>query len=439
MGGTLADVWGVRGDTWTELTSTNSVPGPRRGAPLVYDPARGTAVLFGGLDETGKHADIWEWSGSSWADRTATSGAGPIARSEHTMTYGGGKVWLFGGSTAGGIVDELWTWDGTWTNVPKSGDWPGGRRAGTLLYDSDRDALVLVGGVASTGLYATDFWEYAEGAWSQYALVGPPTDLGRRQGQAAAYNPRSSASGVAVVFGGERSGSYLNDTWEWNGTTWAVFNPGDPPAGRYYPGMVFDDDRARVLMFGGSAGGTSYVADLWEWNGTSWSALVPQGMAPTGRTAESMAYDSWRQRTVLHGGFDMSYRDELWELDASTHMQPAVQLTAAGLPDNLAATAISGLRVRAACDGSAPSEDGAALWGWKSYGLTTTAGEWVELPTTGTSLLEWQAASAAEAQSFLVARDRQLTFQCRTRGTAGVGQALLTADYLEIRVQYVAQ
>jgi hypothetical protein len=66
-------------------------------------------------------------------------------------------VFVFGGSTADGDVNELWAWDGsTWEQLqqPKG---PSARRDARLVWDTARKRGVLFGGRAGTR--AVDFWE----------------------------------------------------------------------------------------------------------------------------------------------------------------------------------------------------------------------------------------------------------------------------------------
>jgi uncharacterized protein YegP (UPF0339 family) len=66
---------------------------------MVYDSARGVAVLFGGNDYDYRYDDTWEWDGTNWILRSLTSN--PAPRNEHAMAYDSNRevVVLFGGTT----------------------------------------------------------------------------------------------------------------------------------------------------------------------------------------------------------------------------------------------------------------------------------------------------------------------------------------------------
>ena len=83
---------------------------------MTYDPARGRVVLFGGENSKATYGDIWEWDGTTWTLRAASSG--PIPRWGLAMVYDPvrGHVVLYGGGLAvnGGIADfsDTWEFDG---------------------------------------------------------------------------------------------------------------------------------------------------------------------------------------------------------------------------------------------------------------------------------------------------------------------------------------
>ncbi len=147
--------------------------------------------------------------------------------------------------------------------------------------------------------------------WTQ---VTPANSPGGRDGQAMAYD---SARGRVVVFGGRNSmGSYLNDTWEYDGVNWTQVTPASSPANRYAHPMVYDSARGRVVMFGGWSG-SSQLNDTWEYDGVNWTEIFPANI-PQGRTASSMVYDSARGKVVMFGGFNGWYFQDTWEYDANT-------------------------------------------------------------------------------------------------------------------------
>src|SRR5262249_41716876 len=113
-----------------------------------------------------------------------------------------------------------------------------------IAYDSTRNKLVLFGGHGGLG----DTLECDGERWNQTASTGPSP----RQGHAMAYD---SARGKVVLFGGTspQGGvlTPLNDTWEWDGTSWTqVASSGPSP--RQFHAMAYDSTRRRIVLFGGT-------------------------------------------------------------------------------------------------------------------------------------------------------------------------------------------
>jgi hypothetical protein len=115
------------------------------------------------------------------------------------------------------------------------------------------------------------------------------------------------ARSVVVLFGGSAfGGPYLNDTWEWDGSSWQqVGVPSASPQPRVDSAMAYHAHRRRVILSGGNAAfGGGIRDDTWEWDGTTrtWTPLAPlTTMGP--RWFHNMVYDRWRSRMVAFGGY----------------------------------------------------------------------------------------------------------------------------------------
>ena len=57
-----------------------------------------------------------------------------------------------------------------------------------------------------------------------------------------------------MLFGGASS-TVLNDLWEWDGVAWTQLAQPTAPPSRSGHGLAYDLFRARVVLFGGTAGG----------------------------------------------------------------------------------------------------------------------------------------------------------------------------------------
>ncbi|HWG76947.1 MAG TPA: kelch repeat-containing protein [Steroidobacteraceae bacterium] len=240
---------------------------------------------------------------------------------------GSGRLWLFGGATASGSLNDLWQYDPTSTNwtwvggassanaagvygtmgTEASGNVPGARHGATAWVDSSGN-LWLFGGqgydaVGTSGLL-DDLWKYdtADGEWvwvagesSAYALgaMDPSGGPGPRSGAVGWCD----AQGHFWLFGGSgtaASGALgaTNDLWEYTSGAWTsmpVSGSQTPAANGVYgtkgtadssnvPGSrtqasAFVDSAGNLWLFGGqgygAVGGNGLLNDLWSFSPAS--------------------------------------------------------------------------------------------------------------------------------------------------------------------------
>ncbi len=79
-------------------------------------------------------------------------------------------------------------------------------------------------------------------------------------GASMAYD---AATGTVVLFGGVSlsKGAILDDTWTWDGTTWARQDPAHHPSARLTPAMASDPATGTAVLFGGCC----LFHDTWTW------------------------------------------------------------------------------------------------------------------------------------------------------------------------------
>ena len=291
--------------TWLNVNTPGAKPSTRGGHRMVYDPVRHKVILFGGADSSGYRNDVWELDTASntWTEVTPTSGAMPIPRGYFGMAYdiSRNKVVVYGGQVSSqysnvGITGDTWEWDPaahTWTQKPASTLVYVGLSGAAMAYDPNRHQVILFGGRAywSFGEVNTYAWDGTN--WTDITPAVYPdgrsyhsmaTDLGRSK---------------VVMFGGY-NGNPLQDTWEWNGSSWTqVALSGPVPGRRAEPAMAYDSSRQVTTIFGGNVGGVSN-SETWDWDGTSWKLLQP-ATSPSSRST-NMVYDSAQSKLVLFSG-----------------------------------------------------------------------------------------------------------------------------------------
>lgn len=215
----LGDTWEWDGEDWTQVADIG--PGPRSGFAMAYHNVQQQVVIFGGhgRDASGTFVnfnDTWAWDGTDW---TQISDTGPTPRRAPSMVFDSsrGCLVLFGGREGGTehdpilrVVNDTWEWgagDREWARVQDIG--PQDFRTPEMVYTGTHTVLFGSPGEDPAGRGLT--WEWDGRSWTQRQNMGP---IGRG-GPALAYNSQRDR---VVLFGGlSREGgvaNLLNDTWE---------------------------------------------------------------------------------------------------------------------------------------------------------------------------------------------------------------------------------
>ncbi|HEX5062778.1 MAG TPA: DUF4215 domain-containing protein, partial [Kofleriaceae bacterium] len=352
-GDPVNDTWTWNGSNWTQLTPPTTggyiAPAARSTHTMAYDPVnklilmRGGQCFGNGVSCTTPDAATYSWDGTGWKNTGASNLGGGLYDGWMAFDTNLGKMVLWRGNSG-----TTYEWSGSgWTSISLTT--PSTRGNMTLTYDVARKQIVLFGGSSQTGTNPTsvqsDTWLRGPGsvAWTPPA---PFTQPSARSRAGAAYDP---VRRKVVVFGGSCGTSCdLNDTWEWNGRSWANGGGGGPAVRsgsvmdfdtttrviRLYGGdttstaytdvynyngawaaqasagrasvkgatMSYDAQNNRLVTFGGMVNPTTTTNDTWVWTQASGWALAPAAMKPPGRDQSSTAYDPIRQRTVLFSG-----------------------------------------------------------------------------------------------------------------------------------------
>jgi hypothetical protein len=218
------------------------------------------------------------------------------------------------------VVAPVRAWQplSTATSPPVKGEY-------AMVYDSDRDVVVLYGGNASGWPYEYTTWEFDGADWSVIPTTRQPQAV---YGMAIAYDGRR---GRVVLFGGRNSADVsLAQTWEYDGRDWTQRLPVTSPTARANPALVHDANSGQVLLFGGHDGGT-YYDDTWVYDGSNWSQVIG-GTSPPARTLHAMASNPDDGTILLFGGRSASsilYAD-LWSFNPATSAW--IQISSSGPP-----------------------------------------------------------------------------------------------------------
>lgn len=261
----------------------------------------------------------------------------PLGRSYNNMVWdpADGYVVLFGG---GENFADTWIFDhGTWTELHPAIA-PSPRTGAYMVWDSEDNYVLLFGGyTGGNGPYELgDTWAFADGQWTeiipQSACIGSggttPCPFPRDSGEVA----DDPVDGYVVLFS-DYSG--YQDTWTYAGGTWTDLIPYSScaptgsvvcPLGRGNGGMAWDPALGADVLFGGynSHGGYN---DTWEFSHGSWTELIAPSACtsvaggnpcPEGVNSFSMTYDSTTGDIVIFGNYSSHNGDNLWVFNGLT-------------------------------------------------------------------------------------------------------------------------
>lgn len=185
------------------------------------------------------------------------------------------------------------------------------RSGASVAYDARHNQVVLFGGDATN-----DTWTWNGQSWAQlFPASVPPV----RSGASMAYD---AATGQIILFGGTGvTGTALGDTWAWNGGNWIPLSPSVSPPARAQASMVYDTQHQQIVLFGGMVMGGQHTSpsanDTWVWNGTNWQQEHPK-TTPPARAQANMAYDKAHHQAVLFGGTNgVSVLNDTWAWNGS--------------------------------------------------------------------------------------------------------------------------
>lgn len=255
---------------------------------------------------------------AQWVQETPTSS--PTARVAAAMDFvpmNGGIV-LFGGA-APLINGETWTFDGTnWTQLAPATS-PTARFGAALVMDYARGVGVLYGGLAtniSVPPPTSETWEWDGATWT---LRTPTANAGPRYRYGACFD---GVTGKVVMYGGATSQLLIppsNQTWEYDGTTWAQRTTTGNPGPRERPAMCFHPGLGKAVLFGGT-NGSGVTDQTWLYDGVAgtWTQVAIGGVHPSARNAAQMVYDAAHGVCVLTGGQDSGgVLGDTWTFDGT--------------------------------------------------------------------------------------------------------------------------
>ncbi|HZY70232.1 MAG TPA: hypothetical protein VFF67_04550 [Thermoplasmata archaeon] len=205
-------------------------------------------------------------------------------------------------SSAGRLTVGPASLTGYWVNLtaglprspPRSWDW-------RTAYDSVDRSVIMFGGCALSNQLPcrNQTWSWNGSAGWRLLNNGSRPSPSARQGPMMAYDPKM---GAVILFGGDRLGQAMSDTWAWKGGRWSNISSkvGTAPAARFDAEMAWDPAVSAIVLFGGSWCVLSGCTDTWEFHG-KW-VQVTTATDPPGRNYYGLVYDRAAHALILSMG-----------------------------------------------------------------------------------------------------------------------------------------
>lgn len=205
------------------------------------------------------------------------------------------------------------TTDLSWEQIVASGTLPAPRRDHSLV--TDGQLLYAFGG--RSGETMGDLWSFdlASSTWTELAPTGPSARFGHN----AIWDEQGARM---IVFGGQDGASFFNDTWAFQpGAGWAqLAQGGAAPDARYGAGGCYDPTGRMFITHGFTDSGR--FDDTWALDlaSGSWSNITPEGDVPVPRCLIRAVYDPVQIRIFIFGGqtTDTPFLDDLWSYSLSS-------------------------------------------------------------------------------------------------------------------------
>ena len=178
---------------------------------------------------------------------------------------------------------------------------PGPRHLEEVVYDTDRNRLILFGGVELQKEKWIEPASVNEWDGNNWTISEAPGPMGRRGG-GLVYDESTKET---FLFGGVTTGkvqpdSVLLDAWSWDGRNWKKLNTSCPVK---EPEATYDPVNKRILVYGDANNKTVVdynlpaVFELWEYKNDVWKKLSAVG--PNIAGSRKISFDASRNKLVV--------------------------------------------------------------------------------------------------------------------------------------------
>ncbi|MCW3978714.1 MAG: hypothetical protein NWF12_03100 [Candidatus Bathyarchaeota archaeon] len=312
--------------------SSDDRPSPRFGHRMAYDPMNERVLLFGGAIWENRYTffdDLWSYDPSTNTWTEVEGGPGPSGRFNHMMVYVPDRhqLFLFGGFGASDRVGDTWIYDieaNEWTRVQPQNS-PSPRSDAAIAYDEANGVVILHDGYCRDDSHPQDTWVYDFGE-NDWMLMDPEESPKPQYGHHMIYD---SLNRKVVMYGGHWSYAgtsqhgYSDGVWTYDypSDTWTKIDPATSLPSRYWHTLAYDEDRGKMVVFGGSGARDAILDDTWlyDLSTNTWERLYTDEKPPE-RENSALVYDPVYKKLILFGGLKEVGEpplNDLWVLDTA--------------------------------------------------------------------------------------------------------------------------
>ncbi|MCD4655402.1 hypothetical protein K8T06_15885, partial [bacterium] len=258
---------------------------------MFYDPNQQKIILFGGIkDYEINYDDTWSWDGTTLTELAPAHSPQAGEYIGVLNEYTGNGIVMQGCSQINdssdyNFISETWEWTGTDWNPLTTTVHPQQRQNPAMMWDVDREVLVLFGGYTSSGYPSIEFedtWEFDGTAWTEMTPVIHPPDSDKKEADMV-YDRQNHLSLLVTS-------TDPVETWSWDGTNWTQLNVSTITCGFYQnPKLAYDTSLNIVYMVAGD--------ETYTWDGSNWQ-IIPGSNTPT-ETIYDIAFDESRSQLAL--------------------------------------------------------------------------------------------------------------------------------------------
>ncbi len=310
----VSEVWA---QSWSKLVpASGAPPAPRQNASSIHNPINNSLVIFGGRNDGGNLNDVWSFNLDSlvWTNITPADTPQPAMRFAHTAVYDpiNHSMIIWSGQGAG-FYNDVWAFDLTthiWQQRSPTGTIPMARYGSVAIYNPSAHRMTMFSGFTTSGRFDdTQAYDIALNNWIELTPSG--TNPLQRCLHAACYDEQRHRM---IIYGGQNAGP-LDDIWAFDLTanTWSNLTPPTKPPGRIFPSSIYADNH--VIVFGGlTASGNENT--LWSFNmlDSSWTMITPSGILPEKRNSHAAVFIPQDRSMIVFAGEGDSLYNDVWKL-----------------------------------------------------------------------------------------------------------------------------